>query len=163
MAGCDFYMVITNTKPTFQNLRSMMHSWRTLGDSGVENGTFFVRKRTHFDIHFQASFLMSFWLKFGAKKVPKMGPKSQLLKIIFTKLVHKISTLGLMGHFAASCATSGHFGSIWGPFWVDLRSILGRFWTHFGAILGWCCCHLWFSRRIVHDMLDTPLRATGHH
>ena len=152
-----------HTKPTFHNLRSMMHSWRILGDSGVENGTFFERKRTHFDIMFQASFLMSFWLKIGAKKVPKMSPKIQILKIIFTKLVHKISTLGLRGHFATSCATSGHVGSIWGPFWVDLGSMLGRFWTHFGAILGWCCCHLWFSRRIVHDMLDTPLRATGHH
>ena len=152
-----------NTKPTFHNLRSMMHSWRILGDSGVEHGTFFDRKRTHFDINFQASFLMSFWLKFGARKVPKMCPKSQFLKSIFTKLVYKISTLGLRGHFGVSWATSGHFGSIWAPFWVDLRSMLGRFWSHVGAFVGWCCCNLWFSKRIFHDMLDTPLRATGHH
>ena len=130
-----------HTKPTFHNLRSMMHSWRILGDSGVENDTFLGRKRTHFDINFQAPFLMSFWFKFGPKKVPKMDPKSQFLKIILTKLVHKISTLGLRGHFGVSWATSGpqnvhlcRLGVVLVGLGDDFGSMLVQFWVIRGRV-----------------------------
>ena len=155
-----------HTKPTFHNLRSMMYSWGILGDSGVENDTFFDRKRTHFDINFQASFLMSCWLKIGAKKVPKMDPKSQFLKIILTTLVHKISTLGLRSHFGVSWATSGpqnvhlcRLGVVLVGFGIDFESILVQFWVIWGRV----CWHLGCFRTTVHELVDTPLRATGHH
>ena len=105
---------------------------------------------------------MSFWLTFGAKKVPKMDPKSQLLKIIFTFWVHKMSTLGLMGHFRASCATSGHFGSIWGPFWVDFGLMLVQFWGNVVAIydfLGEFFMICWIRRYVLRGTTKKRKRA----
>ena len=124
---CNYHM-----KPTFHNLRSMMHSWQTLGDSGVENGTFFDQKLTIVDIKFQASFLMSFWLKFGAKKVPKMDPQSQLLKIIFKCWVTGGAWWGTLGPHGAHRVHKMSTCIVWTSFWL----FGGRFWTHVGTVLG---------------------------
>ena len=113
-----------HTKPAFHNLRSMMHSWWRLGDSGVENDTFFDRKLTHFDIIFQASFLMLFWLTF-TKRCPKWAPKANSLKLFW--------------HFGSrKCELWASWATFWphGPLWV----ILDRFGVRFGSMLGsfWC-------------------------
>ena len=71
-----------------------------------------------------------------------------------------------MGNFGASWATSGpqnvhlyRLDVILTDSGGDLGTMLMQFWV----IRGRVSSHLGCVRTTVHDMLDTPLRATGHH
>ena len=128
---CNYHM-----KLAFHNIRSMMHSSRMLGNSGLQNDTFFDLELQLFDQHFQASFLVTCWFQFGAKKEPQMNPQSPFLKI---RLGASWATLG------ASCST-------WGPIQCPCEPSgrhFGRFGLNLGAVLlqfctigGQDCSHL---------------------
>ena len=115
-------------KLAFHNIRSMMHSSRILGDSGLQNGTFLDLQLQLFDQHVQASFLATFWFKFGAKKEPKMTPQNPFL----IRLGASWATLGV------SCST---WGPIQCPFGPSGRHF-GRFGLNLGAIL-FQFCTIW--------------------
>ena len=117
-----------NMNFAFHNIRSMMHSSRMLGDSGLQNGTVLDLQLQLVDQQFQASFLVTFWFKFGAKKEPKMDPQSPFL----IRLGASWATLG------ASCST---WGPIQCPFGPSGRHF-GRFGLNLGVIL-FQFCTIW--------------------